>query len=365
MRKLLASAAEFLSIIKKRKNIVVPFLKKFKARVKKSPFLIIGLMAPLILVLGGFFWWQNSLTPVNPGQKTKTTVVIGKGENVSEIAESLKKEGLIRSTLAFKVQLLLSGTAKKIQAGSHHLSPAMSMDEIAKALTKGSADQWVTIVEGLRQEQIAALLIKSGFAINPQEWESQVKNQGLEGKLFPDSYLFPKGATQGAILKIISRNFEKKVKTDLASEITGSGLTLDQILTLASMVERESRHEEDRRIVAGILLKRWQQGWLLQTDATVQYAVANQKCQKSFNPDCDWWPQTLTKTDLQIRSPYNTYLYQALPPAPICNPGLFSIKAVLNPQPSPYWFYLSDPKGTMHYAKTDQEHAANIERYLR
>lgn len=341
-------------------------MKKFKARVKKTSFLIVGgLIIPLFFILGTFFWWQTSLKPVRPADKGKVTVVISKGENIAEISRELKKENLVRSTLVFKIHLLLSGIARKIQAGSHHLSPSMTMMEIAQALTKGTADQWLTIVEGLRQEQIGSLLIKQGFAINPAEWQAEIEAKALEGKLFPDSYLFPKGATQGAILKIIDRNFQKKVEDNLAQEIKTSGLALNQILTLASIVERESRAEEDRKIVAGILIKRWQKNWPLQADAAVQYALASQKCQGTYSAECDWWPVKLTKADLQIRSVYNTYLYKRLPPGPICNPGLSSIKSVLNPQESPYWFYLSDSEGVMHYAKTDIEHAANIDKYLK
>jgi UPF0755 protein len=325
--------------------------------VKKASWLIVwGLVIPCIIFLGGIFWWQNGLSPVDPKNKEKITFVIPKGRPISQIAEDLEKEHLIRNAFHFKVMTYLSGTTKRIQAGSHQLSPSMTSSEIAEALTKGTNDQWVTIVEGLRQEQIGELLTTKGFAIDPKVWQQTVKSRKLEGRLFPDSYLFPAGADQETILGIIGKNFEKKVLTGLKEDLSKSRLSLEEILTMASIVEREARGDEDRKIVAGILLKRWQNSWPLQVDATIQYAVASPK---------DWWPKTLTPNHLSTKSPYNTYLYKELPPGPICNPGLSSIKAVLNPKATSYWFYISAPDGTMHYAQTDEQHADNIQKYLR
>jgi len=316
-------------------------------------------------VLGATFWWSNNLRPVEGDSSVRLDFVIEKGETLSEIAADLRRAGLIKSPLHFKVYTFLTGTAKKIQAGRFSLSPSMSTAEISQLLIKGSNDQRVTILEGLRQEQIAEQLIKSGFAINPQEWQQTIEAQGLEGKLFPDTYLFPKSATQDQILAIIAKNFNKRVVLGLEKEIKASGLTLDEILTLASIVEREAQTETDRQIVAGILLKRLNHQWPLQADATVQYALAEAHCKKAYDAQCDWWPRVLTKNDLAVQSAYNTYARRQLPPTPICNPGLSAIKAVLNPQKTVYWYYLSDKNGFMHYAQTDEEQAANIQKYLR
>jgi UPF0755 protein len=356
-KKLLVNVDESLFTILKPKPIAAPCLRKSEHRVKKtSRLIILGLIVPFILFVGGIFWWKSGFSPVDPGSKEKKTFVIPKGRSISQIAEDLEKENLIRNAFHFKVMTYFSGTTKKIQAGSHQLSPSMSSSEIAEALTKGTNDQWVTMVEGLRQEQIGELLAAKGFAVDPKVWQETIKTRKLEGKLFPDSYLFPAGADQETILKIIAKNYEKKVLTGLKEDISKSKLSLEEILTLASIVEREARSDEDRQIVAGILLKRWQNSWPLQVDATIQYAVATPK---------DWWPKTLTKIHLSTKSPYNTYLYKDLPPGPICNPGLSSIKAVLNLKATPYWFYISAPDGTMHYAQTDEEHAANIQKYLK
>lgn len=344
-------------MIQKPKLIAALCLKKFKPRVKKSSWLIVwGLFVPLIIIFGGIFWWKSGFSPVDPKNKEKITFVIPKGRPISQIADDLEQKGFIRNAFHFKVMTYLFGITNKIQAGSYQLSPSMTSSEIAEALTKGTNDQWVTIVEGLRQEQIGELLTAKGFAIDPEIWRQTIKTRKLEGRLFPDSYLFPTGADQETILGIIAKNFEKKVLTGLKEDISKSKLSLEEILIMASIVEREARSDEDRRIVAGILLKRWQNSWPLQVDATIQYAVANSK---------DWWPKTLTKNHLSTKSPYNTYLYKELPPTPICNPSLSSIKAVLNPKATSYWFYISAPDGTIHYAQTDEQHADNIKKYLR
>lgn len=315
-----------------------------------------GLIIPLIAIFLGFFWWKSGFSAVNPKSKEKVVFIIPKGRPISQIAEDLENKRLIRNAFHFKVMTYLFGTGKKIQAGNYELSSSMKSSEIAQALTKGTSDQWITIIEGLRHEEIGELLITKGFVVDSNIWQQTVKTRRLEGQLFPDSYLFPAGADQEAILKIIRKNFEKKVLNGLKVEIEDSKFSLEEILTLASIVEREVRGDEDRRIVAGILLKRWQNNWPLQVDATVQYAVAGPN---------DWWPKALTKNHLQTRSPYNTYLYKELPPGPICNPGLSSIKSVLNPKATSYWFYISAPDGTIHYAQTDEQHAANIQKYLR
>ena len=330
---------------------------------KKSSFLIVSLFFSF-LIIGGLFWWTKNLLPVDAENKEKIFFSVNKGDGLAEIAGHLHKEGLIRDTLHFRFLSVFLRTARRIKAGGYYLSLAMSSSEIAKELTRGVNDQWVTVVEGLRSEEIGQLLIKKGFGIDPLVWDKTIKADGLEGTLFPDSYLLPAGADQTKILQIFSRNFQKKVVNGLKEEFSQSNLSLKEVLTLASIVEREVKHEADRVLVAGILLKRLKNSWPLQVDATVQYALALKGCTILTSP-CDWWPAKLGTEDLKIKSSYNTYLNRGLPPFPICNPGLSAIKAVLNFKDSSYWFYLSDPQGNIYFAKTAQEHAANISKYLR
>jgi len=335
-----------------------------------------------VAVLAGFsLWWESGLKPVDSSGMKKVSFVITRGETVRQIALRLREATLIQDPLSFKLFVLFTGLARKIQAGSYQFSPSQSTPDIVGILARGVKDQKVTIIEGLRQEQIGEFLAGKGFPIDQREWQQEIVVKKLEGELFPDTYSFPQAASQGAILKIIDRNFQKKVSEGLADKISSSGLSLSQILTLASIVERESRSEDDRHLVAGILLKRWSKDWVLQADATVQYAVASRNCEwLSFSEasegkevtneleqksgGCEWWPKSLTEKDLNFKSSYNTYLNPGLPPGPICNPGLFAIEAVLDPLDSPYWYFISDKEGVMHYAKTDTEQAENIQKYL-
>lgn len=341
------------------------------------------LLVVLAALTGGFFWWRWATGAVAPESKIKNeklparnasqsdaggkneekVFVVKQGEGISSIGQRLYEEELIRNHLAFKILIAKEGLTKKIQAGDFRLNPSMNMEEIVQELTHGTMDVWITIPEGWRTEQIADA-INFQFPISNSQFLEAVKDYDYEGYLFPDTYLIPKEATTGAIIKIFLKNFEKKFNEELQQEAEKQGLTTKQVLTLASIVEREARHDEDRPIIAGILLKRWKNDWPLQTDATVQYAVSSVACRIS-HVACEWWPKNLTKENLKIDSPYNTYQNKGLPPGPICNPGSASIEAVIRPRRTDYWYYLSDPQGQMHYAKTDEEHRENINNYLK
>jgi UPF0755 protein len=334
---------------------------------KPRQWLVYFLLFVGVVLIGGFFWWQWVTQPVNQGEtvEKKEIFVIKKGESLDEIAFGLREKNLIKSPFAFRVWVLAQGLTKTIQAGDFRLTPGMSLEEIVNQLTHGTLDIWVTIPEGWRSEQIAERLIKEGLGINFKNWNLKIENSRLEGYLFPDTYLFPKDASQERIIEIMKGNFDKKVTSQLKKEAAKKELTFHQVITLASIVEREAKFSKDRPIIAGILIKRWQNSWLLQADAAVQYAVASINYQLStISDNIDWWPKNLTKKDLEIDSPYNTYKYQGLPPGPICNPGLASIEATVDYEDSPYWFYLSDSQGRMHYAKTIEEHNTNVAKYL-
>ena len=159
----------------------------------------------------------------------------------------------------------------------------------------------------------------------------------------------------------MKNNFDKKYST-----LTKTVLPQNNVVNLASIVEREARLPDDRPVVAGILLKRLENDWPLEVDATLQYAMATRKMEngKWKTGSFDFWPKEITADDLELDSPYNTRKYKGLPPTPICNPGLSAIEAVIRPTETEYWFYLSDKEGKMHYAKTIEEHNLNISRYL-
>lgn len=319
---------------------------------KRKKVLIFSVFCGLFFVLG-WFWWAWAASSSCFGDCQTKVFVVRKGEGLGLVAQRLEEEKLIRSSLAFQILATRLGLTRKIQAGDFRLSPGMSPEEIVQQLTHGTLDLWATLIEGRRREEIAEQLTKSGLEDFDQT-EFLKLTQNLEGQLFPDTYLFPKEADAQRIVSLLAANFKKKTSSLGADK---------QTLILASIVEREAKYEVDRPVVAGIILKRLNEGWPLQVDATIQYAVGTQRCQG--RNECEWWPKRLTKEDLAIKSPYNSYLSVGLPPSPICNPGLASIKATLNSQKTDYWYYLSDSQGRMHYAKTFEEHRQNIVQYLR
>jgi len=328
---------------------------------RKFHSLILALLTALIFFTAGFFWWRRSLSAVVQTPAKSQIFVIQKGDSLSLIANRLNKEGLIKSSLAFKLLVLTQSLSGQIQAGDFRLQPSLTTQEIAYILTHGTLDIWLTFPEGWRREEDGQRLAANLEDFSYPQFLQLTKD--LEGYLFPDTYLISKEASFSSVIKIFTNNFERKYSLDLQLAAKQMDLTREQVIILASIVERESRTEKDRPIVAGILLKRWQENWPLQADATVQYAIANSKLQTPTSQPENWWPKKLSKTDLQIDSLYNTYKYRGLPPTPICNPGLASIKAVIYSQESDYWFYLSDKQGKMYYAKTNEEHEENKEKY--
>jgi len=325
-------------------------------RTTSARFILVLILVGIILLTGTIWFFSRPIDSSYLGEPK--IFVVPRGDGSGEIGSRLEKEGLIRHRYAFWLAVEFYGLNGKLQAGSFRLSPRMSLQEIGLALTKGRLDQWVTIIEGARREEIAWQL-KEEMGIESQDF--MTASQGQEGFLFPDTYLLPQGTTAKRVVTIMTDNFEKKTK-ELWERVEKRGLTKEQVLVLASLVEREVKADEDRKLVAGILVKRWREDWPLQVDATVQYAKVSQDC--LADQECVWWP-AVKKVNLQINSPYNTYLNKGLPPGPICNSSLSSLKAVVGYQTSDYWFYLSDSRGEMHFAKSLEEHQGNVKIYLR
>ncbi len=340
-------------MIRRLKNIEGPFLKKFN---------LIFIPILLVAVLAVFFlWWRWANLPFDEQYSLAgQTFVVKKGESLSSVAFRLQDEGLIRSGAAFKLLGRMQDLEDKIQAGSFRLKPSQSLEEIIDFLTQGTQDIWLTFPEGWRKEEFARRLASNLANFDQEEFLNLAANH--EGELFPDTYLLPREASASAVFQFLENNFQKRFDEDLVKQANQAGLSQKEVLILASLVEREAKHGGDRALVAGILLKRLEANWPLQVDATLQYALAEKRCLPT-SVDCDWWV-TPTATDKKIDSPYNTYIYKGLPPTPICNPGLSAIEAVISPQDSEYWFYLSDLKGNMHYSQTVEEHNANIQEYL-
>ncbi len=319
----------------------------------KKIYAIIAILVVTVTAL--YLFYKEGTLPVDKDSQEAKIFVVKNGEGLNQIINNLNGAGLIRSRIVFYIVVKQLNLEKRIQAGDFRLSPSMDAFQIAKNLTHGTLDIWTTIIEGLRKEEIAQL-ISNDFNIPESEFLKYAK----EGYLFPDTYLIPRDATAETILKILANNFDQRYGEALKNRAKRLNLTDDEVIILASIVEKEARFAQDKQTVASIIFKRYRNDWPLQVDATIQYALGYQPAEKT------WWKKTLTVTDLKINSPYNSYLHASLPPTPICNPGLVSIEAVINAnEDTPYWYYLSDKTGKMHYARTLEEHNQNISRYLK
>lgn len=300
----------------------------------------------LLLAIFGSIWWRN-VTSAPSRSKEEAKVVISKGASASQIATKLKEGGVIKNAFSFRLYTQITGQTKDIPSGEFFISKNLNLKEVVEVLLKGPAEFWVTIPEGLRREEIAlkiSSVLKSGQEAGEFEKEFLRLTSGFEGYLFPDTYLFPKDVTADRVFSVLNSTFESRF----------GELTRDQVI-LASLIERETITDEERPIVAGILLNRFNAKWPLQVDATVQYALGRSP---------DWW-EPITRADLETSSPYNTYKYTGFPPGPISNPGRSSLEAAANPESTDYWYYIHDTEGKIHYAKTLDEHNANVSKYLR
>ncbi len=308
------------------------------------------------------FWYLQAVRPVTLHSFPEIEVEIASGESVDQIANKLSNLKLIRSRTAFKFTVIRLGLASKIQAGFFKLSPNESTVIIANKLTKASTKQTrVTLPEGLRRHEMALIIHKALLKSNPETTfsvdEFIKQTTSLEGQLFPDTYdLDPKTDTQTVISRLTDTH--KRALADLKVPVEKQ----KEIIIIASLLEREAGDASEMKEIAGVISNRLKAGWPLQIDATVQYIIATNRCKKA---DCDWWPVSITKQDLQIKSPFNTYANPGLPPAPISNPGKDSLSAALSPASTPFWFYLHDAQGVIHFAKTVEEHNQNVCLYLK
>lgn len=316
----------------------------------------------LVLIIALTMAFSLYAKPINSTDTSRKEFVITPGQTLDQVANDLSKSGLIRSRTIFKIIIFRYNLGKKIQAGYFSLSPSQSTSEIALSLTKASTRQvWVTIPEGLRREEIANLILdklttsKLPHHFDPEEFIRNTTK--LEGHLFPDTYALAPNVTTPEVIDKLTSQF-----TNIVNNLGVSPNDLNRIVTLASLVEREAGADSERAEIAGIIVKRVENKWPLQVDATVQYAISTARCRIRI---CDWWPKSLTKTDLAIESPYNTYKNTGLPPAPIDNPGKASLTAAAKPNQTKNWFYLHDLTGQVHYATTIEEHNQNICTYLK
>lgn len=303
----------------------------------------------IITIVGGILWWKNGVSAVDPKSKDSAIFVVQKGMGVKEISNTLKEKGLIKSSVVFFLLVKQLGIDKKIEAGDFRLSPSMSASEIGENLTHGTLDIWVTVPEGKRAAEIAEIL-KEKIPTYDSTWAVTLGSQ--EGYLFPDTYLIPRDADIEMVVSQMRINFDQKYTT---LDTSNTKLTQEEIVILASLIEREAITDEEKPIIAGILINRLNAGMALQVDATIQYAKGKNPTNKK------WWEPVTLEEYKSVISDYNTYLFTGLPPRPISNPGLEAIRAAASPADTDYLYYLHDKDGKIRYAKTLSGHNANIE----
>jgi len=312
-------------------------------------------------------WWKASLKPVSEAAGIREFEV-KKGMTASQIAASLEKDNLIRSSGAFRLLCRLEQADSKINAGVYYLSGAMSSREILDLFLKGVQPEVVkvTIPEGYTTDQIIRTLVDHGlgseadFRRAMEEFQSadyaflagapQGKNH-LEGFLFPDTYFFAKGSKPQEVIKRFLQRFQQELTPDVQEKLKEKKLSVREWVIKASLVEREAVKQEERALIAGVFENRLRIGMALQSCATVQYILGEAK-------------PVLTLEDIAIDSPYNTYKYTGLPPGPIANPGHASLEAALNPAQTDYLYFAAKNDGSHAFSVTLAEHNRNVQIYV-
>lgn len=331
----------------------------------KAIFLILIILASSA---GYFFYFRYNVYYSLGTEKNEKIFKIEKGEGNGIVSDRLEKEGLISGNIYFYYYMRNKGLLNKILPGEYELSGRMTIPEIASMITKEKDESVkITFPEGWDSKKMAERLSANGFDGDkflslaedpPAEITEKYsffsllpEGTSLEGYLFPDTYFFSRKLTPEEIVKKILANFDERLDSELRGSIREQGRSLEDIITMASIIEKEVRSDEDRKIVSGLFWDRVKIGQPLQSCATISYVLGVNKKQYTFE-------------DTRIGSPYNTYMNKGLPPGPIANPGLSSIRASIYPKESDYNYFLSDPEtGKTVFSRTIEEHNANKDKF--
>ncbi|MDN5347221.1 MAG: hypothetical protein PWP65_785 [Clostridia bacterium] len=320
-----------------------------------------GMLAGLCLL--GWLYLEALAAPVQPGAWNKIKVEIPAGATAAEIADILTAKGLVRHPWFFRLYVGWHNEDRDLKPGKYFLSPSMNINEIVAELKKGQPEFiQFTIPEGYTLKQIARLLAAKGLVTEEEFWRAASLDypfyflaglppgpQRLEGFLFPDTYRVTPGATAQEIISLLLKRFQEVYEEEIDNAQV-DGLSTLEIVTLASIVEREAKKDGERPLIAGVFLNRLRRGMRLESCATVEYLLDEPK-------------PVLSRADLEIPSPYNTYIVEGLPPGPIASPGRASLRAVLNPSPTDYLYFVAKPDGTHAFSRTLDEHNRAIMKY--
>ena len=340
---------------------------------KRNTIFVLILVFVLIIPLISFVYYKAAVR--RPSQTDKeVTYEIKKGSGIFEISEGLYEKDAINSKFLFLFYVFVNGMDKNIQAGVYTIKAGSTVVDVAAQLLHGTNDVRVTFLEGWRTEEFAREAEKKLDDIDYNKFIAAA--QPFEGYLFPDTYFLEIDITVEELVQLLKDTFTQKTSEILTEQnLAKIGLTKEQAVTMASIVEHEAADEEDKKIVAGILIRRFKEGMKLDADATVQYIVAFESSCGAVDyctvdspiqdeRNIDWWPNRLTSLDLESDSPYNTRKVVGLPPTPISSVSLASLKSVVNPKITDYYYYLHDSEGKTYFARTLEEHNLNIQKYL-
>jgi len=332
---------------------------KIKQWIKKNPWLSF-LLATLALLLSIHFYLAFFVPPSN--ERSWKEIQVTEGMSFKAIAGVLQKEGIIRYRGYFELVGRLEGISRKIRVGYYGLNTNMSMWDVLDALRKGKIIEYQVIVpEGYNLYQIGYTLSATPLLSDPNEFIKLVKNKEyvrslgidadtLEGYLFPDTYYLPKGIKLEDIPKRMVLRYKAVFNDSYRSRAKALGLTEQQVITLASIVEKEAKVASERKLIAAVYHNRLKQGMKLQADPTAVYGTKA-------------WITKVTAKDLKRNSPYNTYLHKGLPPGPIANPGEGAILATLYPDNVDYLFFVAQGDGSHYFSKEYSAHEKAINRY--
>lgn len=315
----------------------------------------LGTIERLRLTLQLARYSEQLIEPLNPfGNLVSFQIVLG--ESPIAVSTRLEDQGLIQSAEAFRVYLIYSGLDTQIQAGEYTLSPALNSLEIARALLDPNpSDATLVILGGWRLEEVGIAVPTSGLAITREAFIDLAEAQAAEGYLFPGSYELPRETDPQALLATLRAAFDLAITDEMRAGFEQQGLSTHEAVILASIVEREAVVDDEMPLIASVFFNRLAISMKLETDPTVQYAIGYNHAQGR------WWTNPLSLADLEVNSPYNTYLYAGLPPGPICSPGINALRAVAFPAQTPYYYFRAtcDDSGRHNFAETFEGHRAN------
>jgi UPF0755 protein len=327
----------------------------------------LALLALLLAVAGAgvaYLAHRALMRPFRGYSEKEKTVRIEAGSDAGSILQHLEREGIIADSRIARVYLRYAAQASSLKAGEYLFREPLSARQVIEKLSRGEvATHPVTLIEGLTLVESAAALAVAGHGDqelllremrDPARIADLDPEAGdLEGYLFPDTYRFASGTDEGAIVDELVATFRRRYRERLEALLERNGLR--QLVTLASVVEKEAQIDAERPLIAGVYAHRLRRGMPLQADPTVIYALLL----------LDRWDGNLRRPDLQVDSPYNTYRYRGLPPGPICSPGLASLEAAAAPADTPYLYFVSRNDGSHVFAATLAEHNRNVERWQR